>query len=147
MRVGSAPGRDPQRHVRNRQGSPLTPLGVEPSPEIAATRPCLAALLAAVGLFSGFVNLLMLTGPLFMLQVYDRVLASRPVATLFALVGMLFAFRGVLAASRARRAQFTTRQRGAGGPDRGGPGTEGLRPCVRWSSWPTGPPPSPDATG
>jgi ABC-type protease/lipase transport system fused ATPase/permease subunit len=31
----------------------------------------------SVGLFSFFVNLLMLTGPLYMLQVYDRVLGSR----------------------------------------------------------------------
>ena len=31
-------------------------------------------LFASIGLFSAFVNLLMLTGPLFMLQIYDRVL-------------------------------------------------------------------------
>lgn len=30
-----------------------------------------------VAIFSFFVNLLMLTGPLYMLQVYDRVLGSR----------------------------------------------------------------------
>ncbi|MEJ2002824.1 MAG: type I secretion system permease/ATPase, partial [Maritimibacter sp.] len=35
-----------------------------------------------VGLFSAAVKVLMLTGPLFMLQVYDRVLSSRSVATL-----------------------------------------------------------------
>ena len=39
-----------------------------------------------VGLFSVFVNILMLTGPIFMLQIYDRVLASRSEATLVALV-------------------------------------------------------------
>ena len=59
----------------------------------------------AVGLFSVFVNLLMLTGPLFMLQVYDRVLGSRSEATLIALVvlmGFLFAMMGVLDFARAR---------------------------------------------
>ena len=37
------------------------------------------------GIFSFFVNLLMLTGPLYMMQVYDRVLGSRSEATLLAL--------------------------------------------------------------
>ena len=48
-----------------------------------------------VGLFSAAVNLLMLTGPLFMLQVYDRVLTSRSLPTLvglFALVALLYGF-------------------------------------------------------
>lgn len=48
-----------------------------------------------VGLFSALVNVLMLTGPMFMLQVYDRVLSSGSVATLqalFAIVIFLFAF-------------------------------------------------------
>ena len=38
-----------------------------------------------VFLFSMFANLLMLTGPLYMLQVYDRVLGSRSEETLIAL--------------------------------------------------------------
>ena len=33
-------------------------------------------LFVAIGVFSAFVNVLMLTGPLFMLQVYDRVLTG-----------------------------------------------------------------------
>jgi PrtD family type I secretion system ABC transporter len=37
------------------------------------------------GLFSFFINLLMLTAPLYMLQIYDRVLTSRSVETLVAL--------------------------------------------------------------
>ena len=56
-------------------------------------------LVAAVMLFSAFVNLLMLTGPLFMLQIYDRILLSRSMPTLaviFALVSVLFLFMGVL---------------------------------------------------
>jgi len=54
---------------------------------------------------SVFVNLLMLTGPLFMLQVYDRVLSSRSEETLIALgllVAFLFSFMGLLDWTRAR---------------------------------------------
>ena len=57
------------------------------------------------GLFSVFVNLLMLTGPLFMLQVYDRVLTSRSEATLVtlvAIVAFLFLMMGVLDHARGR---------------------------------------------
>lgn len=56
-------------------------------------------------LFSIFVNLLMLTGPLFMMQVYDRVLASRHEATLlalFGLVALLFLIMGVLEIARSQ---------------------------------------------
>ena len=45
--------------------------------ELRAARNESRALYWFVGLFSFFVNLLMLTGPLYMLQVYDRVLGSR----------------------------------------------------------------------
>ncbi|MFT5869481.1 MAG: ATP-binding cassette subfamily C protein [Paracoccaceae bacterium] len=48
-------------------------------------------------LFSVFVNLLMLTGPLFMLQVYDRVLASRSEATLIALLVLVAGLYGAMA--------------------------------------------------
>jgi ATP-binding cassette, subfamily C, bacterial len=59
----------------------------------------------AIGLFSFFVNLLVLTGPLFMLQIYDRVLASRSEATLVALTGLiigLYLIMGVLDHIRSR---------------------------------------------
>ncbi|MCP4182646.1 MAG: type I secretion system permease/ATPase, partial [Hyphomicrobiales bacterium] len=52
----------------------------------------------SVGLFSSAVNILMLTGPLFMLQVYDRVLTSGSVPTLVALFGLvatLYIFLGL----------------------------------------------------
>ncbi|UWP87854.1 type I secretion system permease/ATPase [Aliiroseovarius crassostreae] len=55
--------------------------------------------------FSIFTNLLMLTGPLFMLQVYDRVLGSRSEETLVALVTLvtlLFALYGLLDFARGR---------------------------------------------
>ena len=62
-------------------------------------------LLISCGFFSVVVNLLMLTGPLFMLQVYDRVLGSRSIATLVALVvivAFLFLIMGVLDHARGR---------------------------------------------
>lgn len=62
-------------------------------------------LLWAVFLFSVFTNVLMLTGPLFMLQVYDRVLGSRSEETLLALallVTFLFLMMGVLDFARGR---------------------------------------------
>jgi PrtD family type I secretion system ABC transporter len=55
--------------------------------------------------FSCVVNTLMLTGPLFMLQVYDRVLGSGSVPTLVALIGIviaLYAYYGFLEFLRAR---------------------------------------------
>lgn len=58
-----------------------------------------------VGIFSFFVNLLMLTGPIYMLQVYDRVLSSRSEATLVALsvlVVFLYGMMGVLDYVRGR---------------------------------------------
>jgi PrtD family type I secretion system ABC transporter len=59
----------------------------------------------SVAVFSIFVNLLMLTGPLFMLQIYDRVLSSRSEATLVALLILvtgLFAMMGLLEFTRGR---------------------------------------------
>ena len=58
-----------------------------------------------MALFTGVVNILMLTGPLFMLQVYDRVLASYSTPTLvvlFAIVMFLFALMGILDHVRGR---------------------------------------------
>ncbi|MGB3554475.1 MAG: type I secretion system permease/ATPase [Jannaschia sp.] len=62
-------------------------------------------LLAMVFLFSVVVNALMLTGPLYMLQVYDRVLGSRSEETLLALSALatfLFLMMGVLDHVRGR---------------------------------------------
>ena len=65
---------------------------------------CRSALLGTAGI-SLVTNLLMLTGPLFMLQIYDRVLASHSVETLVALLVLvigLFTFMGLLDLVRAR---------------------------------------------
>jgi ATP-binding cassette subfamily C protein len=61
--------------------------------------------LAAVAVYSGAINILMLTGSLFMLQVYDRVLPSHSVPTLVGLlviVVVLYAGQGLLDMIRAR---------------------------------------------
>ncbi len=73
--------------------------------ELKAARADNRGLFWAVGLFSVLVNLLMLTGPLYMLQVYDRVLGSRSEATLVALsllVTFLFLAMGLLDHARGR---------------------------------------------
>lgn len=61
--------------------------------------------MAAVAVFSAVVNLLGLTGSFYMLQVYDRVLASRSVETLVALSVLtlgLFALQGFLEVIRSQ---------------------------------------------
>ncbi|WP_323784184.1 type I secretion system permease/ATPase [Thalassovita sp.] len=73
--------------------------------ELLAARRESRGLYWAVALFSFFVNLLMLTSPLYMLQVYDRVLGSRSVETLFGLtllVAFLFFMMGLLDVARTR---------------------------------------------
>jgi len=73
--------------------------------ELRAARRDTNGLALSVFLFSVFVNLLMLTGPLYMLQVYDRVLGSRSEETLIALsvlVVFLFLMMGILDHVRGR---------------------------------------------
>lgn len=62
-------------------------------------------LLIGVGLFSGVINVLALTGAIYMLQVYDRVLPSRSLPTLVALSMLMFALffaNGILDLVRTR---------------------------------------------
>lgn len=69
-----------------------------------ALRACRSAFIG-VGLFSFVVNILMLTGALFMLEIYDRVLPSRSLPTLLGLgllVLILFALQGLLDLVRSR---------------------------------------------
>ena len=81
-----------------------------PSPVVR--RPAATAIVPASPLIALFIvslmsNLLMLTGPLFMLQVYDRVLASQSLPTLTVLtilVCALYAFYAFIEAMRARMA-------------------------------------------
>jgi len=85
-----------QRHLPT-----LPPAGPELQGAVKACRPALIG----VAVESGLINLLMLTGPLFMLQVYDRVLPSGSVPTLiglFCLAAAMYAMQGVLDAMRSR---------------------------------------------
>jgi len=96
-------------------------------------------LFGAIFLFSIFTNMLMLSGPLYMLQVYDRVLGSRSeetlvslsilLAFLFLMMGLLDYVRGRVAARIGARLQdgldarvfsaSLTRARREGGPQTG----------------------------
>ncbi len=66
-------------------------------------------LLLLVVLFSAFVNLLMITGPLFMMQVYDRVLGSGSEATLLALFVLVSFLYGSMAVLDVVRSQILAR--------------------------------------
>jgi len=73
--------------------------------ELIAARKESRSLYWFVAVFSFFTNLLMLTGPIYMLQVYDRVLGSRSEATLVALtvlVAFLYGTMGILDFTRGR---------------------------------------------
>src|SRR5271167_1332201 len=75
------------------------------SSELAAALASCRRAFLAIALFSGMSNLLMLTGALFMLEVYDRVLPSRSVPTLVALLilaAVLYAAQGVIDMIRSR---------------------------------------------
>ncbi|MCZ8259431.1 MAG: type I secretion system permease/ATPase [Beijerinckiaceae bacterium] len=83
----------------------MTPRGRKPASPLTDSLARLRGPLASVGLFSAVVNVLALTGSLYMLQVYDRVLASRSVPTLVAISVLalgLFALQGVLEIVRAK---------------------------------------------
>ena len=84
----------------------VRPVSMPASPPdvIGALKDCRRAFWG-VALCSGVVNALMLAGPLYMLQIYDRVLSSRSVPTLIALSVFLvgaYAFQAVLDIIRTR---------------------------------------------
>lgn len=73
--------------------------------ELSATLVSNRAAFVGVGLISFVSNILILTGPFFMLEVYDRVLPSRSIPTLVGLsilAGALFCFQGALEWIRSR---------------------------------------------
>jgi PrtD family type I secretion system ABC transporter len=82
------------------------PLRQQPaSSELAAALASCRQAFLAIALFSGMSNILMLTGALFMLEIYDRVLPSRSVPTLVALLILaagLYGAQGFIDAIRSR---------------------------------------------
>lgn len=76
-----------------------------PSRELAAALASCRAAFLGVGLLSGVVNVLYLSGSFYMLEVYDRVIPSRSIPTLVGLtliVAVLYAFQGLLDLIRGR---------------------------------------------
>src|SRR5262249_55143964 len=76
-----------------------------PAAELGAALASCRGAFAATGLISGMSNLLMLTGAIFMLEVYDRVLPSRSVPTLVGLAVLaigLYVALGLLDLIRGR---------------------------------------------
>ncbi len=65
--------------------------------------------LGLIGFFSFFINLLMLTAPLYMLQVYDRVLASGSQSTLVALTILAIGMIAVMAGLEIVRSRILVR--------------------------------------
>jgi ATP-binding cassette subfamily C protein PrsD len=77
----------------------------EPGNELGHALGTCRSAIAAIAVASALINVLYLTGSLYMLEVYDRVLPSRSVPTLVGLSILalgLFAFQGVLDLLRSR---------------------------------------------
>jgi ATP-binding cassette, subfamily C, bacterial PrsD len=62
-----------------------------------------------LGLLSAVSNILLFAGPLFMLQIYDRVLSSKSVPTLAALTGLIVVLYGFYSLVEIVRARMATR--------------------------------------
>lgn len=75
------------------------------SQELSAALSQFRHALIGIGIFTAAINLLQLTGPLFMLEVYDRVLPGRSIPTLVAisvLALVMYGFQGLLDIVRSR---------------------------------------------
>src|SRR6187549_3403259 len=79
--------------------------GLNTRSELAAALLSCRSALIGVAVFSGIINVLMLTGSFYMLVIYDRVIPARSIATLVGLTilaAVLFLFLGVIDIIRAR---------------------------------------------
>src|ERR1700691_3086821 len=94
------------RRYASKMAQPSGPPRLQPvSSELAVALGACRRAFLAIALFSGMSNILMLAGALFMLEVYDRVLPSRSVPTLVALLILvigLYSAQGVIDTIRSR---------------------------------------------
>lgn len=79
------------------------------STAMTAAREATRRILMQAGFFSLFVNILMLTGPLYMLQIYDRVLSSSSVETLVMLTLLTFSMFAAMGALDFARGALLSR--------------------------------------
>jgi PrtD family type I secretion system ABC transporter len=80
-------------------------VAAEARSELAAALARCRSAFVSIGVFSALINVLMLSGPLFLLQIYDRVLPSRSIPTLIGfvvLITVLYAFQAMLEGIRSR---------------------------------------------
>ena len=81
------------------------PCPIHPPRDVSASWPPAAAPCSGVALLSGLINILYLSGSLFMMEVYDRVLPSRSIPTLVGLsviIVVLYLFQGLFDMLRGR---------------------------------------------
>ncbi len=87
------------------EGGPRSGIGLSPRKDVSAALAACRPAFLAIGVFSAVINVLALTGSIYMLQVYDRVITSRSVPTLIGLtilmVGLYFT-NGVIELLRTR---------------------------------------------
>jgi PrtD family type I secretion system ABC transporter len=92
------PANDPSKSGRRPTSEP-------PRSELASALASCRSAFLGIGVFTGMINVLMLTGSFFMLEIYDRVLPSRSLPTLIGLAVLataLYGFQGVLDLIRGR---------------------------------------------
>ena len=103
-RRGNRGSRDPADTAKPVSRHPSL-IATTPGSEIRSALASCRGAFIGIGLFSAIINILALTGALFMLEIYDRVLPSRSIATLLGLAiiaGFLFSSQGLLDLIRGR---------------------------------------------
>src|SRR5262249_37798455 len=107
--------RDGRRRFRARRGvrcpgvDAMIKLDSKPAPSLDAALAACRAAFVAVAAFSAGVNIMMLTAPLYMMQVFDRVLSSRSLETLIYLTLITLLALAVLSSLEVVRARLVTR--------------------------------------